>query len=212
MSFPASTAPSATETQAVTVKTEAGLVLRFTQWRCGHHSQRPDDIAVSSPAQASQILRAISYAISQPGYANAVLMDETYGVTAYITDDHVNAGHTATDAFPPLDQWHQRRPIMVYGSPEEIAEIQSPGLAEACEVDYGGPIPLWNGTTFVDDSITLSTLPLDEIKAKAAPIDWHDEGQAELFPVPPVYRPAGQLLSELRALAEDLAKPEGGEE
>ena len=61
---------------------------------CGHHCQRPADIPVETPEQASLILCAISHAISQPGHARAVLMNDEHAETVYLTDDYVAVGHT----------------------------------------------------------------------------------------------------------------------
>ena len=194
--------------------TPAPYTLRFTEWQCGHHGTRPDDIPVHSIEQALLILRAISHAISQPGNARAVLFNDEVGESIYLTDDYVSVMAGEVDKLPPVDRWSYR-PTLFLCSPEQVAELQSPALARAVDESFYGPtLPLWDGKTPIEemfDSYHLTTLTQTEIEALAAPLEWYEEVQRrQLFDLPPVLKPATELLAELREAAQELAE-EGGE-
>lgn len=183
------------------------LVLRFTEWRCGHHGQRPADIEVSSPEQALLIARAISHAISQPGHARAALMTADAFEDLYITDDYVSAGHGGeTSAIKDPLYWAPR-PIVIYGTEAEISELRSAELAAAVDSVYGGEvIELDDAAPLYGGEIACSTLPLEELERLAAPLEWH-ESRRHPFAAPPVFKAAAVELPALRAEAFDLANP-----
>ena len=186
----------------------APYTLRFTEWRCGHHGQRPDDIPVSSPEQATLILRAISHAITQPGNASAVLMDAEHATTAYITDDYVRAQYGSTDAFPSSPRDWMRRPEVILCTPEEQEAIHSPTLAEAVEVIHV-QIDRWDGRTRVDDmyATVTTTLSREAVEAIAAPIEWHEERtRVQVFDPPPTYLSGTNVLAALQDEAAALAE------
>lgn len=175
------------------------LTLHFTEWECGHHQQRPADIQVSSPEQAAQILTAISHSISQPGYAHAVLMDETRGTPIYLTDDYFSIAQHAGNVMPenPLDCGCSERPTLFYGTEAEIAQLESEPYAQAAEWVYGGTLARWDGTAFFDDSVAMTTLSLAELQALVDPDRF--PCTPDLFDLPPIFRPASAALQELQA-------------
>lgn len=193
------------------VGVELPYAVHFTEWQCGHHCQRPEDIPVSSPEQASLILQAISHAISQPGHARAVLMNETHAATVYVTDDYVAVGHTDKAEFPThYFQW-ALRPEVILGNASQIDEIHSPALAEAIESLHGG-IERWDGKSEVwNNRIVTTTLSRAEVEAIAAPLDAYEDRRVA-FELPPVFRAAAEVLEELRQEADDIAAmaQEGG--
>ena len=181
---------------APTSSNAAPFTLRFTEWRCGHHGTRPDDIPVHSVEQAQAIARAIGYSISQPGHARAALFDELHGTTIYITDDHA-------DNIAPGWCW-QTRSIVYRATQEELAELLS--LQTAFDDCYGGPLKQWDGTAFLEEMVVVTLLNVEAIEAAIAPVEWHEEGQRrEVCEVPPVIKPAAELLEELREAAAEMA-------
>lgn len=184
--------------------------LRFTSWECGHHHERPDDIPVSSPEQATLILRAISHAISQPGSAHAVLLDDEHAQTAYITDDYVSVGAGSNNGFDPAWRSATLRPVIVHGTAEEIEAIHSAELADAVEAIHGGPLNRWpaDGKGWIDGDMTTTTLTPSEVEAIAAPAEPFEEPRPLVIDVPPVLRAAAVVLAELRTEAADIAAHE----
>lgn len=185
--------------------TSRKLTLRFTDWRCGHHCTRPDDIEVQTPEQALQICTAVAYAISQPGTARAVVFDAERYFTVYMTDDYVAAGHGDGIQVPDLNSWGWR-PTVICGNAAEIEAIHSEPLAAALDLIHGTTDRL-ETLNFVDDyAIVTTTLTQEEVEHLAEPVDWYDRGDRKrLFDAPPVYLPAEGVLVELRAekAAED---------
>lgn len=178
----------------------APYTLRFTEWRCGHHGQRPADIAVHSIEQAQLILQAIGNAISQPGHARAAIFDGMRGTTAYLTDDYAEAIREEQDW--PL------RTIVYHGSPEELGQVLAMGAA--FDYAYGGEPKVWNDKSRLDDMEVITTLDVAAIEAAIAPVDWHEEGlRTAVCDVPPVLKPIAVLLEELRECAQEMAQ-EGG--
>ncbi|WP_038214366.1 hypothetical protein [Xenophilus azovorans] len=169
------------------------LTLRFTEWRCGHHGQRPADIPVQSVQQAQLILQAIANAISQPGHARAVLFDANTGRTAYVTDDYAE----------PLPEASSYRTVVYHGSPTEIADLE--GLQDAFDAAYGGTLRRWDGAAWLDDMEVMTTLSAAEIEVATAPVEWHEEDQRHpVCDLPPVLKPAAELLAELREVKADM--------
>jgi hypothetical protein len=178
----------------------APLTLRFTEWRCGHHGQRPNDIPVHSVEQAQLILQAIANAISQPGHARAALFDDTKGTSVYLTDDYTDT----------IRQGWPSRTVVYHGSQAEIDEMQT--LGAAFDYAYGGTLTRWDGRTYLDDLEVITSLSVAEIETLIAPLDWTEEGQrSAVCEVPPVLKPAAELLAELREAAEELAAEESQE-
>ena len=175
----------------------APYTLRFTEWRCGHHGTRPDDIPCHSIEQAQAIVRAIGYAISQPGHARAVLFDGLSGTTIYITDDHA-------DTIPTNESRWSLRTTVHHATAEEMAELLS--LQTAFDYCYGGALKQWDGTAFLDDMEVVTSLSTEAIEAAIAPVEWHEEDQRRaVCDVPPVVKPAAELLAELREAEQELA-------
>ncbi len=165
----------------------APYTLRFTGWRCGHHGQRPEDIPVHTVAQGQLILQAIGNAITQPGHARAALFDEHTGTSVYLSDDFAEAIRTG---------WPSRT-IVYHGTAAEIAELQS--LDAAFDDVYGGMFELWDGKSYLDPLEVMTTLSVAEIEAATAPIEWVEEDRRQpVCDVPPVLKPAAELLAELR--------------
>lgn len=174
----------------------APYTLRFTEWRCGHHGQRPADIPVHSVEQAQLILQAIGYAISQTGHARAVLFDAiSAGSTAYITDDYAE----------PIQPPSWPRTTVYHGTEAEMAELRTDALKSAYDYAYGGTLQQWNGTDFLDDMQVVTTLDIKAIEAAIAPVEWHEDGERRaVCDAPPVIKPAAELLAELREAAAEL--------
>lgn len=173
--------------------------LHFTEWECGHHQQRPADIQVSSMEQAAQILVAISHSISQPGHAHGVLMDETHATPIYLTDDYFSVGHGAAGVMSksPFSSHGSERPTLFYGTEAEITQLESEAHAHAAEWVYGGALARWDGKSFFDDSVAMTTLSLAELEALVDP-DRLPKTRG-LFDLPPIFRPASAALQELQA-------------
>ena len=184
-------------TQASSPQASAPYTLRFMEWQCGHHGTRPDDIPVHSIAQAQAIVNALGYAISQPGNARAALFNAERGVSIYLTDDHADVIQT--------DEWRWApRTTIYYATPEELAELQ--GLQAAFDYAYGGELCQWDGTKYLDDMVVVTTLAIEAIEAAVAPLSWYESyPRGAVCDVPPVIKPAAELLEELREAAQDLA-------
>ena len=175
----------------------APYTLRFTEWRCGHHGQRPADIPVHSVEQAQLILQAIGYAICQPGHARAVLFDAiSAGSTAYITDDYAE----------PIQPPSWPRTTVYHGTEAEMAELRTDALKSAYDYAYGGTLQQWDGTAYLDEMEVVTTLTPEAIEAAIAPVEWHEEDQRRaVCDVPPIVKPAEELLAELREAAAEMA-------
>lgn len=180
------------------------LTLRFTEWSCGHHGQRPADIPVDTPQQASLILAAISHAISQPGHASAVLLTDTHAVAAYVTDDHVSTAGGGPTFPDQLDGQGDLRSTVIYGTEAEIALIASPAYRAAVEWVYGDTPKRWDGKSALDDYTVLSALSLEELEAIGRPSEYFESNKLDLFNVPPVFLPACEALRELQAEMDEI--------
>lgn len=176
----------------------APFTLRFMAWHCGHHGTRPDDIPVHSIEQAQAIVNAIGYAISQPGNARAALFNAGRGTTVYMTDDH------ADPIQKDESQWSWRI-VIHHATPEEMAEFA--GLEAAAVEYYGSPMPQWDGVAYLDEVEVVTALTVEEIEAAVAPIDWYDaDRRRAVCEIPPVIKPAAELLEELREIAQAMAE------
>ena len=175
----------------------APFTLRFIEWRCGHHGMRPDDIPVHSVQQAQAIVNAIGYAISQSGHARAVLFNDARGTPIYMTDDHADPIHKDES------QWSWR-PVIYHATSWEMAEIA--GL-KAAEVEYyGSPMTQWDGVAYIDEMEVVTALTVEAIEAAVAPIDWYDADRRRVVcEMPPIIKPADDLLAELREIAQAMA-------
>lgn len=183
------------------------LALRFYNWQCGHHCARPDDIPVSSPDQATQILHAMSHCISQPGSFNAWLLTDTRAISAYVTDDYMRT-HGGASVFPQLNDWNwgDERPVLVYGTPEQIAELNHPDNAEAVDnLWFYESLPAWDGESYIDDNMVTSTLSLSELMNLCRPRESYEPHRPELYHLPPVFRSAESVLEEVRAERASIA-------
>ena len=178
-------------------QTAAPYTLRFMEWQCGHHGTRPNDIPVHSIEQAQAIVWAIGYAISQPGNARAALFNADRGVSIYLTDDYAEAIQT--------DDWLWATRTTIYrATQEELAELQ--GLKAAFDYAYGGALQQWNGTAYLDEMEVVTTLSVEAIEAAIAPVSWYESDQRRaVCDVPPIIKPAAELLVELREAAQELA-------
>lgn len=175
----------------------APFTLRFTEWRCGHHGQRPKDIPIHSVEQAQLVVQAIGCAISQPGHARAALFDDTTGVCVYLTDDYAEAIPTG---------W-PRRTVVFHGTEAEIAELHT--LGAAFDYVYGGTLESWDGKKYLDGLEVITTLTAPEIEAAISSVEWWEEDRRRaVCEVPPVLKPAAELLTELREAAAELAGDE----
>ena len=186
----------------------APFTLRFMEWQCGHHGTRPDDIPVHSIAQAQAIVNALGHAISQPGNARAVLFNEWRATPIYLTDDHADPIHK--------DEWQWTwRMVIHHATPEEMAELAS--LKAAAVEYYGGPLKQWDGVAYLDEMEVVTALAVEEIEAAVAPLDWYEADRRRVVcEVPPIIKPAAELLIELREIAQAMAADaanaaEGGE-
>lgn len=174
----------------------APFTLRFMEWQCGHHGTRPDDIPVHSIEQAKAIVNAIGYAISQPGHARAALFDAERGVSIYITDDYAET--------IKLGEWWGYRTTIYRATQEELVELQ--GLQDAYDYIVGGELKPWDGTAYLDEMEVVTTLTPEAIEAAIAPVEWHEEDQRRaVCDVPPIVKPAAELLAELREAAAEMA-------
>ncbi len=184
------------------------LVLRFYEWQCGHHGTRPQDIPVSSPEQATAILVAMSHCINQPGHFCAWLMNGTHAMSAYVTDDYVRVSPGDAKEFPELSSlgWHDERPVLIYGTEAEIAELRHPDNAEAVGcIWFFDSLPAWDGTSFLDDNIATTTLTLAELENLIRPNEWHEPGRPYQFSLPPVLKTAESALEDVRQERASIA-------
>ena len=175
----------------------APFTLRFTEWRCGHHGTRPDDIPVHSIAQAQAIVNAIGHAISQPGNARAALFNNWAGTSIYLTDGYAD---------PIQKDWRRwaLRTTIHHATPEEMAELE--GLHAAVVDCYGSALKQWDGTAYLDELEVVTTLAKEAIEAAVAPIDWHEADRRRVVcDVPPVIKPVAELLADLREIAQEMA-------
>lgn len=174
----------------------AHFTLRFMEWQCGHHGTRPDDIPVHSIEQAKAIVNAIGYAISQPGHARAALFDAERGLSIYITDDYAETIN--------LGEWWHYRTTIYRATQEELVELM--GLQDAYDYIVGGELKPWDGTAYLDEMEVVTTLTPEAIEAAIAPVEWHEEDQRRaVCDVPPIVKPAAELLAELREAAAEMA-------
>jgi len=179
----------------------APYTLRFMEWQCGHHGTRPDDIPVHSIEQAQAIVNALGYAISQPGHARAALFNAERGVSIYLTDDHA-------DTIQKDERRWGCRTTIYRATPEELTELQ--GLREAFDYLIGGEPQPWDGKEYLDYWEVVTTLTPEAIEAAIAPVSWYEADQRRaVCDVPPIVKPAAELLAELREAAQEMEQ-EGG--
>jgi hypothetical protein len=180
--------------------------LRFTEWACGHHQQRPDDIPVSSPEQAQLILQAIGNAISQPGHARACVFNDTQGIDdIYVTDDHCD--------FNPAKRVAYDRPVLVLCADEATANAMLADELEAAREDLWAVADLtdakvWDGKEMLSGyDVALTTLTREQIDAiieqdrDLLP----EEAHRAHFGLPPLFRDGAEVLAALRKEAESIA-------
>lgn len=182
------------------------LTLRFTEWQCGHHCERPADIPVSSAEQAVAIACAISHAISQPGHARAVVMSDDRAETIYITDDYVALGGGCAPATKPTDyyEWPER-PVVIVGAEADLDAILSDELREAREALFDAEVTRFKPLDMLYGyDVAVSYLTQTELEAMAAPKDAYEERHVP-FELPPVFRNAAEVLETLRQEAADQA-------
>lgn len=194
--------------QAAQHRAARQLTLRFYEWQCGHHGTRPGDIPVSSPEQAGEILKAMSHCISQPGHFCAWLMDGTHAMSAYVTDDYVRVGSGNSEIFPQWSSlgWQDERPVLIYGTEAQIAELRHPDNAEAVScIWFFDSLPAWNGTSFLDDNVATTTLRLEELEDLIRPREWHEPGRPNQFSLPPVLKTAESALEDVRQERASIA-------
>lgn len=179
------------------------ITIRFMQWECGHHGQRPADIPCQTIEQANLILQAISHAISQPGHARAAVFDDTHGQNVYITDDYV-------EPVGPLNNATYLTTLYI-GTAEEMAELESPALTEALEWELGGMPPVWDGKDDLTHLEAVAVMTAERAEALTAPVEWHEEANraANAYSVPPIIKPLADLLLALRAEAAAQAVETG---
>lgn len=171
----------------------APYTIRFMEWRAGHHGQRPSDIPAHSVEQAQLILQAIGNAINQSGHARVALYDDTTGTTVYLTDDYAQ----------PISKGWPLRTIIYHGTDAEAAELLC--LQDAWDHAYGGELKQWDSKSWLDDMEVVTTLTTAEIDAVLAPVDWYEEEKRRpVCDVPPVLKPAAELLLELREVKAEL--------
>lgn len=184
------------------------LVLRFYEWQCGHHGTRPADIPVSTTEQASAILKAMSHCISQPGHFCAWLMDGTHAISAYVTDDYVRVGAGESEIFPRWSSlgWQDERPVLIYGTEAQIAELRHPDNAEAVScIWFFDALPKWDGTQFMDDNVATTTLTLAELQNIVRTRDYWEPESPSLFALPPVFKSAESALEDVRQERASIA-------
>lgn len=180
--------------------------LRFTEWQCGHHGERPDDIPVASPQQAKLILTAISHAISQPGHARAMLFGETRGwADIYVTDDYCE--------FNPNSNPSYRPEVILCADEATAAAILGPELKAARETVVD-PDPyrarMWAGEDTVETNDCVVTLLTHaQVEERVQIADWRadaDTNKPRSFELPPIYFDGAQVLEKLRAEAASIAE------
>lgn len=179
--------------------------LRFTEWRCGHHGQRPDDIACASPEQAKAILWAIACAISQPGHARAVVFSDAQGFPdIYITDDHCEFNPKRTAALRPE--------VVLCSDARTAAAILSADLKDARE-DLNAPdlsnAQMWEGEQQVHPyDVVLTTMSRARVERMAAVDDSALDPVPPKFVLPPVFHIGAEVLHRVRERAAELRAAE----
>lgn len=187
---------------------DSQLTLRFYDWQCGHHGTRPHDIFVSNPEQATAILVAMSYCINQPGHFRAWMMDEKYAVDAYVTDDYVSTTTAHSTSFPNWSElnFSDERPLLIYGTEEQIAELRHPDNAKAVScLWFFDTLPAWDGTSFHNDSTATTTLTLAELENITRPHEWFEPGSPPPFARPPIFKTAESALEDVRQEQASIA-------
>lgn len=184
----------------------AAWTLRFTEWQCGHHGQRPEDIACSSPEQAKAILWAIACAISQPGHARAMLFSETRGFAdIYLSDDYCEFNPASTPSYRPE--------AVLCADAETAAAILAPELsaarAEMTEPDLC-PVRMWDGKDLPEAQVNanesvVTLLPRADVEKRAEVDDSRLDPLPPLFELPPVFYDGAQVLERLRKEAASIA-------
>ena len=177
--------------------------LHFIRWECGHHQAKPADIPCATPQQALLILQALGAAISQPGSARAVLFDDTTGIDAYVTDDYATLGISTSEHDLNPATWADR-PLVIHGDADTIARIHAPALADARDwvlgIDDCHP---WDGKKPLEAfGVATTTLTREAVEELLANAEELDIGLCEL---PPVFRPAAEVLAELQEHQGDFA-------
>lgn len=183
---------------------EPTYTLRFTEWRCGHLSQRPGDIPCQSVEQAQLILQAISNAIDKPGFARAVLFTDrhSYG-PIYITDGYA-------ETIIADDRTWGLRSAIFYLTAAEYAELQAPHLQTAFMFGGGSNPVLWNGTSPLDSLEHITLLSKEEIEAACCPVELHEAGErAAVCSAPPHILPGCLLMTGLRDVAAAALRRQG---
>ncbi|MES2888678.1 MAG: hypothetical protein V4739_11775 [Pseudomonadota bacterium] len=165
----------------------ADFTLHFTEWQCGHHCQRPEDIPVHSPEQALQVLHAISCAISQPGHARAAILQASLAAGIYLTDDYVDPAPIA---------W-RLRPQVVHGTAEELDQLMSAELKEERDWILPEDLSRWDERRYVwaDESVLTTLTPAQVLALITDGADSYPEQR--LFEFPPIFRPAADIVAEL---------------
>lgn len=182
--------------------------LRFTEWQCGHHGQRPEDIPCASPEQAKAILWAIACAISQPGHARAMLFDETRGHSGiYLTDDYIS------DDFHP-ERPGSYRPEVVLCADQAMADaILAPELKaardEGTQPDLIG-VRQWDGKDLPEARVdaneaVLTLLTRAQVEKFAEVDDTSLDPHEPLFELPPIFYDGAEVLERLRKEAASIA-------
>lgn len=180
------------------------FTLRFTEWRCGHHGQRPADIPCQSVEQAQLILQAIGHAMSEPGNAVAALFDHR----ASFDGIHICADHA--DAIEPdANLWGWRSNVYCLTA-EQFAALQTPEM-KAAQLDRSGePLPIWDGKTYLDDFEYITLLSPEEVQALCKPVEWHEVGErSAICSAPPIIENGDWLASEIKDFADIRASKVG---
>lgn len=199
----------------MTATTETALpwTLRFIEWKCGHHHQRPEDIHCASPAQAKAICWAIACAISQSGHARAMLFEARKGISdIYMTDDYVAAGY-GSDFDPDKVQTYYRPEVVLCADQAMADAIMARELKQArdegVEPDLYGA-RMWDGKDLPEamvnsnDSV-LTLLTREQVEAKAVVDDSSLDPVAPLFELPPIFYDGAEVLATLRKEAASIA-------
>lgn len=177
--------------------------LRFTDWSCGHHGQRPEDIPCSSPQQAKAILWAIACAISQPGHARAMLFTDTRGFSdLYVTDDYCEFNPESTPAYRPE--------VVLCADEATLAAILAPDLKQAreelAEADLTGA-RAWDGREHVDAyNVVVTTMPRADVEKLADIDDSRLDPSPLKFELPPIFHDGAEILRLLREQAASIAE------
>lgn len=187
--------------------------LRFTEWSCGHHGQRPEDIPCASPEQAKAILWAIACAISQPGYARATLFNDERGIAdIYLTDDHLATSYGG-DFNPDKINTYYRPEVVLCADQATADAILAPELKQAREEGVRPDLMgarLWDGKDLPEARVctnesVLTLLPRAQVEKLAEVDDTSLDPVAPLFELPPIFYDGAQVLEKLRAEAASIA-------